>query len=85
MGEVLNFHAERKKINEAHETMHYVAPENSERNKVCSSCRMCSICGEPACNDPGSSSYGNRWTDDLETWAKHTHPCKSVPILGQPK
>lgn len=76
----------RKAKMEAGETMHYVGPSTIWRNSDCAHCRLCTICGETACNrvveGKVGGSHGHIWTDDLETWSKHTNPCKSIPILG---
>lgn len=76
----------RKRKNEAEETMHYSDPGNQICNTACVFCRVCTICGEPACNKVVDGrvggDHGHVWTDDVETWARHTRPCKPITIIG---
>jgi len=86
MGTVHHINEARKARAEAHEVMHYAGPD-AFRNAGCPHCRICEICGEPACNrgGPDGPPSTHVWTDDHETWANHTHSCKPVPIIGAPQ
>lgn len=81
----------RKAKAERGHVMHLYNGRDGSFNPACSYCRTCDICGETACNNP---SYLKRakedgeeiheWTSDIGIWAKHSNPCKVVPILRGP-
>lgn len=72
--------------------MHYVPPGKRKtpfsQDRDC--CSNCDICGHWCCNAPDYTNPDNNpegatvhaWTDDLETWASHSHPCTQIPLLG---
>lgn len=75
-------HARKRKVEEG-EVMHLVTPDNDDRNTGCSSCRICSICKEAACN--AIKDCRDRWTDDIDIWHNHTNCCKPPIIIGEQK